>query len=812
MHCLLTKFGYVLEKDNLSEIEIEKIKESLTVKPFVLPLFKEFQKNENDTYTIFSESPKRLFVPRYYGINNFGSPVKNLLKVTENIQLKDNINLLPHQINSYNKTVDVLKSKGGGILSLPCGSGKCLGKDTPVMMYNGTFKMSQDIKPGDQLMGDDSSPRNVLTTCTGSEMLYKVIPIKGDSYVVNESHILSLIFSSNCTYKGQKYKKGDIIDMPLKEFISLPCHHRAYLRGYRVPVKFQHQDPDFDPYLLGYWLGYGNDEHNNDHFYQFLKKHNLLYNKHIPDLYKYNSRDIQLQVLAGIIDSDGYNQSDTVYELILKNEKLMDDIIFLCRSLGFACYKRKYLKTCNSKNPTNKVYYRICISGPELDKLPVKLLYKKLKPQTKNVLVTKIKVEKLSIGDYYGFTIDGNGRFLLGDFQVTHNTIVALKVIVTLKVKTIVLVNKEFLMDQWEDRIEHFIPEAKVGIIQQDKIFVEGMDIVIGMIHSVSKKDYDENVFKDFGLAIVDEVHHSSAKMFSKSLPKIACPYTLGLSATPERKDGLSYVFYYYLGDLFHWEKRTGFNNVIVKQLKLSSKSDFYLTKYRTVFGKEYKNTQAMVGQICVFKDRDILILEILKILVKQKRKILLLSDRREHVEYFNNELLPKASLRNSENKFVTYGLYYGKAGGTSRKDHKKMLEASSKCDIVLGTNMMASEALDIPDLNTLILTTPVTEVEQASGRILRKFHETINPVIVDLIDGFGNFTKHGKMREKYFKSEDYIIQSCNIDLDKNDYSDKLINFLENSDISNNLKEKSPKSKQKELVRGVCLIDADTTN
>ena len=103
-------------------------------------------------------------------------------------------------------------------------------------------------------------------------------------------------------------------------------------------------------------------------------------------------------------------------------------------------------------------------------------------------------MEKLTIDEYYGFTIDGNHRYLLGDFQVTHNTVIALKIVAALGLKTLVLVNKEFLMDQWIERIEQFIPNARVGIIQQKKVQVEDKDIVVGMIHSISLKEYPKEL------------------------------------------------------------------------------------------------------------------------------------------------------------------------------------------------------------------------------------------------------------------------------------------------------------------------------
>jgi hypothetical protein len=141
----------------------------------------------------------------------------------------------------------------------------------------------------------------------------------------------------------------------------------------------------------------------------------------IPLLYKCNSRVNRLKLLSGLLDSNGkVNQKGTCFEFIQKNESLLDDVIFLARSLGFDCYKTK-----NNSDIIN-------ISGNNLTEIPVKHIISNLAPPfpkvDKDVLVTGIKVEYLKEDDYYGFTLDGNCRYLMGDFTVTHNTCSAIGV------------------------------------------------------------------------------------------------------------------------------------------------------------------------------------------------------------------------------------------------------------------------------------------------------------------------------------------------------------------------------------------------
>lgn len=122
-------------------------------------------------------------------------------------------------------------------------------------------------------------------------------------------------------------------------------------------------------------------------------------------------------------------------------------------------------------------------------------------------------------------------------------TVCTLKIISELKCKTIIIVHKSFLMNQWKERIQEFLPGAKVGRIQGEIIDIEDKDIVIAMLQSLSMKEYPLSIFNHFGLSIIDEVHHISAEVFSRALFKVVTPYMLGLSATMKRKDGLTKVF-----------------------------------------------------------------------------------------------------------------------------------------------------------------------------------------------------------------------------------------------------------------------------
>ena len=132
------------------------------------------------------------------------------------------------------------------------GNGKCHGKGTEILMYDGSIKKVEDIVIGDMVMGDDSTPRKVLSLCRGVDQLYKVNGVKGNSYIVNSEHILSLYNSSGTSYGGHKY-----IDISVKDFLNKSKRYQDMHKGYRAPVEFKEREVPLDPYLLGLWLGDG---------------------------------------------------------------------------------------------------------------------------------------------------------------------------------------------------------------------------------------------------------------------------------------------------------------------------------------------------------------------------------------------------------------------------------------------------------------------------------------------------------------------------------------------------------------------------
>jgi DNA mismatch repair ATPase MutS len=359
-------------------------------------------------------------------------------------------------------------------------SGKCFSPLTKIIMHDGSRKFAKDIIVGDKLMGDNFDCKNVLSTTKGLGQMYKIIPKKGESFECNGPHILSLkskgykniIWDSkeqeyNVNWisnhinhiksfsvykfksKEEAYKqayifkhtlktdKGKIIDISVEEYIKKPSIWKLNYYLYRVPVDFENKYIPLNPYLLGYWLGDTNTLKDNrtlinqnhtairEKIYgnnNFLK--DFKDNQRIPLDYLRNNKEIRLKLLAGFLDAD--TEQETIYNITLKSETLLNDIIELIRSLGMSAYKsikKKFNKTCYNNCIENNTYYQCHIYGTykQLNEIPVLLRKKTISKYTNHNMIS-FEIKKLKMSEYCGFEVDGNHRFLLNDYTVTHNS------------------------------------------------------------------------------------------------------------------------------------------------------------------------------------------------------------------------------------------------------------------------------------------------------------------------------------------------------------------------------------------------------
>ena len=297
-------------------------------------------------------------------------------------------------------------------------------------------------------------------------------------------------------------------------------------------------------------------------------------------------------------------------------------------------------------------------------------------------------------------------------------TTVSLAIACKLGYRTMIVVHKEFLANQWKERIQQFCPGASIGIVQQNKKEVD-CDFVIAMLQSLSLKEYSFEDFDSIGTLIVDEAHHICAKVFSQSLFKLCPKHAFGLSATPNRKDGLTKVLHWFMGPTFFSVERKNQDQVDMFPLVYTCPR-FEDPPPCTRFGK--LSLPTMITELTEMPDRNRLILQTIKDLAKTTRQILVLSDRRFHCEYLHNKFK------------TTSGLYMG---GMKEEE----LAESSKKQIIFATFSQAHEGLDIPTLDTVILATPKSDIVQSIGRIMRETKgKKNNPQIYDVVDHWSVF------------------------------------------------------------------------
>lgn len=362
----------------------------------------------------------------------------------------------------------------------------CHAKGTPILMFSGRIKPVEEIGTGDRIMGWDGTPREVLSLARGREQMARIIPTKGEPFVVNLSHILSLVqTNSHPSQTGWSKTNGQVVDLTVRDWIAWGATHKHMHKLFRRGVDcWNEKEFRLKPYWLGVLLGDGclttkaalciskpgksieltageiaaefgsvvrsdglptNPNHhlrNADQLWFELNSYGLAGtnsgNKFVPSEFKSSSRAQRLELLAGLMDTDG-SETCGGFDFISKSPTLANDVAFLARSVGLAAYVKPCRKGCQTGVFGD--YFRVSISG-DCSVVPTRIKIAPERRQKKNVLRTGFKVELLPEDDFYGFSLDGDGRFLLGDFTVTHNTgktIVALVVCAELGFKPCVI-------------------------------------------------------------------------------------------------------------------------------------------------------------------------------------------------------------------------------------------------------------------------------------------------------------------------------------------------------------------------------------
>lgn len=335
-------------------------------------------------------------------------------------------------------------------------------------------------------------------------------------------------------------------------------------------------------------------------------------------------------------------------------------------------------------------------------------------------------------------------------------TFMAILIAARLKKRFLVIVDKEFLMNQWKGEMESLMPGLRIGVLQATKQEIDPAkyDCTICMIQTVCNRDFTEATFQSYGFAIFDECHHLGAQHFSKTLNKIQLKHMLGLSATPKREDGLTKVFFWFLGQPVYWEKtREPDPTVEVKSILVNTDDPVYNTT-PTNWRGEVVMAQ-LLGNILGCEERTKEIVRwILRLAEEPARKILVLSERIGHLQEIESLVKPSG---------LTMSYYIGGMKEAVRE------EGAAKSRILLASYAMASEAMNIKSLNAVILASPRKSVEQSTGRILRvrQSERVVVPVIIDIVDSQQMYRSQWKKRCTYYKQCTYSMETWDMGSDE---------------------------------------------
>lgn len=686
--------------------------------------------------------------------------------------------------------------KSNAIMVLPTG---CHAKGSKILMYDGSIKNVEDIKVGDELVGDDGNKRTVLEIHRGVDKLYEITPIKGEPFVVNGGHILSL-YKTN---EGKNFPScmPRIDEISVEEYINTSKNYK-HLHKLRKPsfVNFGNEDKSvIEPYFLGLYLGDGcsingiditsQRKEVEDFLYSFATKYNMKVRKatkpnnlastyslsnirvsranpnpitifldelgltgltsafkFIPIHYKTASKSDRMELLAGLLDTDSYYDSNkNTYEYCTKSEQLADDVIFLCRSLGFFC-GTKAVKIVNGET-----YYRMVITG-ELDTIPTKVQIRKGKPrsQKKSVLVTGFSVKYLGRGNYYGFTIDGNHLYCDGQFFIHHNSgksLVIADIASRLEGHTLVFQPSKEILEQ------NYLKLCSYGVLDCSIYSAsfgrkEVSRITFATIGSV--KNHPE-LFQHFQYIIIDECHLVNPKegMYRDFLSMLKCK-VLGLTATPYRLSS-SRDF----GSMLKFITRTRpcvFSEVIY-QVQISTLLDMgYLSKLNyypmnpigwNELNLKVNTTGADYTDKSVIKEYERIdfygfLVSIVQRLMNPKSGI-----KRKGILVFTRFL--------KEAERLTWSIPGAAivSGDTPKKERKHILEAFKSGEIPVVANVgVLTTGFDYPELDTIVMARPTMSLAlwyQIVGRAIRPHPNKEAGWVVDLC---GNIKRFGEVKD----------------------------------------------------------------
>lgn len=663
----------------------------------------------------------------------------------------------PEQARIVAESVSLLKKGQSHIIRAPTGSGKCLSPDTEVMFYDGGVVAAKDLCVGDLLMGPDSAPRTILSTISGRDLMYRITTTKGDTFDCNGPHILCLTHTTTRAH----------VNVSLDEYMTWSHNkkrlHKLWITGVNYPA--QTRPFQIDPYFLGvllsggsmrecicvttsepeivseiyaqsriwglgvrvqdgcgcknYFLTTGRVEDTANPITQVLIKldlcgpSNTWSRKYIPDSYKYANRADRLSLIAGLLDTDGHLNKNC-YGISSKSREMAQGIVQLCRSVGLFARVKQVVKTC--KNDCVSVYHRVIISG-HIDMIPCRVPRKVAspRPQHNSVSVFGFTVQPLGEGDYVGFELDGDRRFLLGNFLVTHNTVMGTCIISHLKKKALVIITKEDLASQWVEAIQKVlnIPPEKIGLLKGSTCRVSDY-VDIAFIQTICKDGKFPHLdLSQYGLVLIDETHRLSGDKFQNAMWRLPGLLRLGLTATPYRTDKKDPVFFAHIGAVL----------VSSEAVSVPFKSFVYDTGITVPerIKHSFADSRYLMSWLSKLPSRNKLIAKKVISAYKRGHQCIVFSDFLDHLKHIRELTYPHIPAEE-------VSLYIG---GLS----KSQRELAKTKKVIFATYKMCSEGTDIPGASVGILTLPRANIEQIVGRILRVYLDKNESFVIDFSD-----------------------------------------------------------------------------
>lgn len=670
------------------------------------------------------------------------------------------------------------------LLVLPTG---CHRAGQGILLYDGSIEQVEDVQVGDLLMGPDSTPRRVLELHRGVDDMVEICPVKGEPWIVNKRHILSLVqLQDHPERPYPSCQRGGIRDVSITSWQQWNKTQKHLHKLYRVGVEFpcQGQPLPLHPYLLGVLLGDGGlsingrvhltnpdselvqeverlaaeqgwylkevSSENRCQSYRLsgregkgrpkdgvqtvkriMEQLGLLpircEHRFVPHQFKVASRQERLELLAGLLDTDGHCDKSG-FEFSSKSEQMANDVMFVARSLGLAAYK-------SPKVVNGTTYYRVSISG-DCSVIPTRIERKQapIRQQKKDVLHTGFTIQPTgTLEEYYGFTVDGDHRYLLDDFTVTHNsgkTIVFSRVIHLVNerygLNALIIAHRDELLDQAIDKYRLIKPDAIIGKVGSG-LHQYGGEVTVASIQTIMRPEHLKRLQAiGYGLIITDEAHHSQAAGYQAVYEALPDAFHLMVTATPDRLDGKPIL-----------DRPALYSASIIDMIQ-----DKYLCDVRAIAIRTETNLDNLHTQMGDFNER-----ELAEAVDTPLRNARVVEAYKEHAPDRRAACfaVTVAHAEHLASTFSLQGIPAGVVCGTTPLDERKQLfrqfhDGSIK---ILCTVNVLSEGWDEPMCDCIIMARPTQSRSlyvQAIGRGLRLAPGKQDCVILDLTD---NCLKH---------------------------------------------------------------------